>query len=432
MRPPCWLSNERLQNIRLLSAARSSRRHRWPGILRVGNSTLRPSLALVHDWLDAPGGGEAVLSSLLRIFPNAPVYTLVDFLSAEERARLGATRIHTTALQRVPGAQRWFRYAAALAPALIERLDTSRYDVVLSDSHAIAKGIRKRPAQLHICYCHTPARFAWTMAATYRDRAAGRSRLRAAIAHRAQARFRAWDVAASRNVDHFIANSRHIAQMIARCYGRDATVIYPPVDIDRFRAAGHGSRAGYVTVSRLVPYKRIDVIIAAFAQMPNRTLTIVGDGPERRHLVHGAPPNVTFTGRLDDRETASIVGRARAFVTAAYEDFGIATVEAQAAGTPVIAYREGGASETIRDVDTTEPTGVLFDEQTPAAIIDAVQQFETRSIDEDACRRNAARFSEERFKSEFIAHFDVLTRDMLSGAGAHRTAHQQQGSRADA
>jgi len=393
---------------------------------------LRPSIALVHDWLDAPGGGEAVLASLLRIFPTAPVYTLVNFLSADELARLGTTRIHTTALQCAPGARRWFRYAAALAPALIERLDTSRYDIIVSDSHAIAKGVRKRSAQLHICYCHTPARFAWTMAETYGKRAAGSSRLRAAIAHRAQARFRAWDLAASRNVDHFIANSRHIAQMIERCYGRDSTVIYPPVAIDRFGAAGHASRSGYVTVSRLVPYKRVDIIIAAFAQIPHRKLTIVGDGPERRRLMRNAPANVTFTGRLDDRATAQIVGRARAFVTAAYEDFGIATVEAQAAGTPVIAFRDGGARETIRDVDAAEPTGVLFDEQTPAAIIDAISRFETLSFDADACRRNAARFSEERFRAEFIAHFEALIRDMPSGTEAHRTTHQQKRSRADA
>ena len=193
----------------------------------------------------------------------------------------GTTRIHTSALQRAPWARRWFRYAAALAPALIERLDTSGYDIVVSDSHAIAKGVRKRPAQVHVCYCHTPARFAWTMAETYGERAAGDSRFRGALTRRAQARFRAWDVAASRNVDHFVANSRHIADTIARCYGRDATVIYPPVDIERFRNVGTAARSGYVTVSRLVPYKRIDVIIDAFARMPDRRLTIVGDGPER-------------------------------------------------------------------------------------------------------------------------------------------------------
>jgi len=371
---------------------------------------LLPSIALVHDWLDAPGGGEAVLASLLRLFPGAPVFTLVDFLSADERARIGTTRIYTSALQRAPWARRWFRYAAALAPALIERLDTSGYDIVVSDSHAIAKGVRKRPAQVHVCYCHTPARFAWTMAETYGERAAGDSRFRGALTRRAQARFRAWDVAASRNVDHFVANSRHIADTIARCYDRDATVIYPPVDIERFRNVGTAARSGYVTVSRLVPYKRIDVIIDAFARMPDRQLTIVGDGPERQRLARNAPANVRFAGRLGDTATAEVLGRARAFVTAAYEDFGIAAVEAQASGTPVIAFRDGGASETIRDVDAAQPTGVLFDAQTPASIIAAVTRFEAMSIDADACRRNAMRFSEERFRAEFAAHFDALTR----------------------
>jgi len=382
-----------------------------PGILDGQDfRTLLPSIALVHDWLDAPGGGEAVLASLLRLFPKAPVYTLVDFLSAEERARIGDTRIHTSPLQRAPWARRWFRYAAALAPRLIERLDTSAYDILVSDSHAIAKGVRKRPAQLHVCYCNTPARFAWTMAQTYGERAAGGSRLRAAFARRAQARFRAWDIATSRNVDHFVANSQHIADTIARCYGRDATVIYPPVDVERFRNVGNTARSGYVTVSRLVPYKRVDVIIDAFARMPDRQLTIVGDGPERRRLARNPPANVTFAGRLNDDATAQILGRSRAFITAAYEDFGIAAVEAQAAGTPVIAFREGGASETVRDIDAAEATGVLFDAQTPAAIVAAIARLEASSIDADACRRNAARFSEERFRTEFAAHFDALTR----------------------
>jgi glycosyltransferase involved in cell wall biosynthesis len=165
-----------------------------------------------------------------------------------------------------------------------------------------------------------------------------------------------------------------------------------------------------VTVSRLVPYKRIDVIIDAFARMPDRQLTIVGDGPERQRLARNAPANVRFAGRLGDTATAEVLGRARAFVTAAYEDFGIAAGEAQASGTPVIAFRDGGASETIRDVDAAQPTGVLFDAQTPASIIAAVTRFEAMSIDADACRRNAMRFSEERFRAEFAAHFDALTR----------------------
>jgi glycosyltransferase involved in cell wall biosynthesis len=369
----------------------------------------RTRVALVHDWLEAPGGGEVVLASLLQLFPEAPVFTLVDFLTPQERERLGNPIVHSSPVQRMPGARHWFRYAAALFPDLIERLDTSDYDVVISDSHAIAKGVRKHPGQTHICYCYTPARFAWTMAPIYRDRAAAGSRVRDRLARGAQRRFREWDLRAARRVDHFIAISRHIAAVIARCYGREAKVIYPPVETDRFDRAGRGSRRdGYVTVSRLVPYKRLDVVIDAFRRLPERRLTIVGDGPERSRLARNAPPNVTFAGRLDDEAAAAAVGAARAFVFAACEDFGIAPVEAQAAGTPVIAYREGGSSETIRGLDDTSPTGVFFDAQTPEALVDAIARFEATAIDSDACRINAARFSAPRFRVEIAAHIDAL------------------------
>lgn len=373
----------------------------------------------MHDWLDRPGGGEAVLASLIELFPRAPVFTLVDFLSADERARLRGAAIRTSPLQRAPFARHWFRYAAALAPALIERLDCAGYDIIVSDSHAIAKGVRKAEGQLHVCYCHTPARFAWTMAATYGERAASGSHLRAAIAQRAQARFRAWDLAASRNVDHFIANSRHIADAIARCYGRDAKVIYPPVDVDRFHVVGRGSREDfYVSVSRLVPYKRMDLLIGAFRRLPKRRLIIIGDGPERARLARDLPTNVTLTGRLDDAQTADLVGRARAFVFAAYEDFGIAPVEAQAAGTPVIAFGDGGSRETIRDLDSMMPTGVLFATQDTDAIVAAIERFEQADIDADACRINAARFSAARFRVEFAAYFASL----LDATGRASTA----------
>lgn len=369
----------------------------------------RTRVALVHDWLEAPGGGEVVLTSLRQLFPDAPVFTLVDFLTRDERERLGNPVVHTSPLQRMPAARHWFRYAAALFPNVVERLDTSAFDVIISDSHAIAKGVRKHPGQIHICYCYTPARFAWTMAPIYRDRAAAGNRAREWLARGAQRRFREWDLRAASGVDHFIAISRHIADIIARCYGREAAVVYPPVETDRFDRAGRGPRGDdYVTVSRLVPYKRLDVVIDAFRRLPARRLTIIGDGPERSRLARHAPANVVLAGRLDDAQTAAAVGVARAFVFAACEDFGIAPLEAQAAGTPVIAYREGGSSETIRGLDDPLPTGVLFDAQTPAAIIDAIARFEATTIDRDACRINAARFAAPRFRDEIAAHVDAL------------------------
>lgn len=368
----------------------------------------RPSIALVHDWLDAPGGGEAVLASLLALFPGAPVFTLVDFLSDAERQRLSATTVHTSWLQSMPAAKRWFRYAAAAFPSIIEGLDPSAYEVIISDCHAVAKGVRKRPGQLHVCYCHSPARFAWAMASTYRDRAAAGSALREAIVRRAQARFRRWDVEASRSVDCFIANSHHIARAVQSCYGRTAAVIYPPVDVDRFAKVGHGQRDGYVTVSRLVAYKRIDVLVEAFRAMPQRRLLVIGNGPEARLLARDVPRNVTFAGRLDHEQTARAIGEARGFVFAALEDFGIATVEAQAAGTPVIAYRMGGSSETVNDIGSPRPTGVLFDEQSPDAVTDAIARFERAAIRADACRANAARFATSRFRSELAAYLEAL------------------------
>ena len=367
-------------------------------------------VALVHDWLDTWGGGENVLVEFLRLYPGADIYTLVDFLAPAERARLPGTRIRTSVLQRIPQAQRAFRYAAVLWPQVIERFDLSAYDLVVSDSHAIAKGARTRPGQTHVCYCHTPARFAWTMAATYAREAAGAGAWTRPLVDRALARFRAWDRDASSRVDCFVANSRHIAGAIRRAWGRDAAVVYPPVEVERFAvAATAGDRdprtAPYVTVSRLVPYKRIDVIVDAFRALPDRRLVVVGDGPERDRLAATLPPNVTLAGRLDDEATAMQVAAAAAFLFVAEEDFGIAPVEAQAAGTPVIAYGRGGVLESVHGLEHARPTGLFFDAQTPAALVDAVRRFEAARgrIDPAACRERARAFAPARFRAEFEA-----------------------------
>ncbi len=350
---------------------------------------------------------------LLRVFPGADVYTLVDFLSPDDRARLGSARIETSPLAAMPGARRWFRYAAVLRPQVIERFDLSRYDVVVSDSHAIAKGARTGPGQVHVCYCHTPARFAWTMASTYADHAAADAPWRRPFVDFALARFRRWDRAASARVDRFVANSRHIAAAIARCYGREADVVYPPVDVDRFIAAAatrnpEEPRNDYITVSRLVPYKRIDLLVETFRALPERRLVVVGDGPERPRLEALGVPNVEFTGQQDNAETARRVANARAFLFAAEEDFGIAPVEAQAAGIPVIAYGQGGARETVRGQDDPLPTGAFFDAQTPQAVAAAVRAFEAEPgrISAAACRDNALRFAPARFREEIARVVD--------------------------
>jgi glycosyltransferase involved in cell wall biosynthesis len=370
-------------------------------------------VALVHDWLDTWGGGEAVLAENLRAFPGADVFTLVDFLSPNDRARLPPARIATSRLQHLPGARRWFRYAAVLRPQLIEGFDLSAYDVVLSDSNSIAKGARTRPRQIHVCYCHTPARFAWTMAATYTNQAARAGTIRRALVDRALARFRRWDLAASARVDRFVANSRHIADAIERCYGRKADVVAPPVDVERFAAAadarGTAPREGYVTVSRLVPYKRVDVLVEAFRALPERKLTVVGDGPERPRLEALAGPNVEFAGAQGNAETARRVAAARAFVFAAEEDFGIAPVEAQAAGTPVIAFGRGGVRESVRGPDDIAPTGLFFDAQTPESLAAAIRAFEEGRVPiaAAACRENAQRFAPARFRADILRVVDA-------------------------
>ena len=371
-------------------------------------------IALVHDWLDTWGGGEAVLAELLHAFPGADVYTLVDYLRPAERARLPAARIVTSSLQHLPGARRWFRYAAVLRPQIVERFDLSGYDIVVSDSHAIAKGVVTRPGQVHVCYCHTPARFAWVAASTYSDRAIAGAEWRRPVVERALSRFREWDRRTSRRVDRFIANSRHIAAAIARCYGRDAEVIYPPVAVERFAAAAvrcaeSARGADYVTVSRLVPYKRVDVLVEAFRTLPERRLIVIGDGPERARLEALRVPNVEFAGRQDDVETAARVAQARAFLIAAEEDFGIAPVEAQAAGTPVIAFGRGGVRESVRALPDPTPTGVFFDEQTPQAVIAAIRTFEAEAgrIAPAACRDNALRFAPARFRAEIARAVDA-------------------------
>ena len=217
---------------------------------------------------------------------------------------------------------------------------------MISDSHAIAKGARVHAGQVHVCYCHTPARFAWTMSSTYAERAAAGTSWRRPLVARALERFRRWDRAASVRVDRFVANSRYIAAAITRCYGRDSVVVYPPVDVARFALAAdaraEAPRSDYVTVSRLVPYKRVDILVEAFRALPECRLVVIGDGPDRARLEALAVPNVVFAGRADDAETARRVAAARAFLFVAEEDFGIAPVEAQAAGTPVIAYGRGG------------------------------------------------------------------------------------------
>jgi glycosyltransferase involved in cell wall biosynthesis len=377
-----------------------------PAAAQTRHASIRHAMkvAIVHDWLDTWAGGEQCLEQILLLYPQAELFALVDFLPPVLRERIGGRRARTSFLQHVPLAHRHFRKFLPLFPRAVESLDVAGCDLVISTSHAVAKGVRTHRRQLHVCYCMSPMRYAWDLRDQYLAQA-GLDRGPAGwLAGRVLDRIAAWDRRTCDRVDDFVAISQYIRDRIARCYGRDAAVVYPPVTLPPFDGRP-GKRERYVTVSRLVPYKRIDLIARAFSGTPGRELVIVGDGPERARIAAAAGPNVRLLGQVGDAERDAILRDARAFLFAADEDFGIAPVEAQAAGVPVIAYGRGGARETIRSLGEREPTGVFFDEQSAEAIAAAVRRFEANeaAFDPLACRRNAERFGTERFRREFGA-----------------------------
>ncbi|HVE52624.1 MAG TPA: glycosyltransferase [Ramlibacter sp.] len=377
-----------------------------------------PPAAVVHEWLTEWGGSEDVTRAMLACLPPSPLYATIDFLSPQDRARLGASAIRTTFLQRAPGARtRFWNYLPVTALA-VEAHDLREARLVVSSSHAFAKGALTTAEQLHVSYVHSPMRYAWDLhhqyLADYRlDRG-----LRGLLARYMFHRLRQWDRGSAANVDLFLANSVHVQRRIWRCYRRPALVLHPPVAVDRFRfeprKEGH-----YVTVSRLVSYTRIDLLLEAFRGMPDRKLVVIGSGPEAPRLRAMCPPNVTLLGYQPDEVVQQHLAHARAFLFAAHEDFGISPVEAQACGTPVIAYGVGGAAETVRDLRTRErPTGLLFDRQTPQALAEAVQAFDSARIDPHDCRQWAEGFDEARFKARFTAilesAWDAWSRDPAS------------------
>ncbi len=366
-------------------------------------------IALVHDWLSVYAGAEQVLGRLLRLYPEADLFALVDGLRAPDRGFLGSRPVHTTFIQSLPGARKHYRNYLPLMPLAIEQLDLSEYDLVISSSHAVAKGVLTGPDQLHISYVHSPMRYAWDLQHQYL-REAGLTRGWKGWVARAMLHYlRLWDYRSAQGVDSLVANSAFIARRIQKVYRRSSTVIYPPVSIDDFSLC-ETKQDFYVTASRMVPYKRVDLIVEAFTAMPEKRLVVIGDGPDFNKIRAKAGANVTFLGFAQTDVLRDHLQRARAFVFAAEEDFGISPVEAQACGTPVIAYGKGGALETIVPLEdpigpglSPPATGIFFYEQTVPAIVSAVQRFEEVAglISPVACRENALRFSPERFRDEF-------------------------------
>ncbi len=371
-------------------------------------------VAIVHDWLVVQGGAEKVLYALLEAFPGADVHTLVDFLPEAERGRLARHRVHTSLLQRWPLARRYYRHLLPLMPYAIEQLDLGGYELVISSSHCVAKGVVTHPQQLHICYCHTPMRYAWDMKEAYLTDAGFRLPGMEALVRHRLGRLRQWDFFTASQVDHFVANSAHVARRIAKYYGRSAEVIHPPVDLDAFAFHEGPREEYYLAASRLVPYKRLDVIIRAFREMPERRLKVVGDGPERQRLASLAAgcANIELLGYQPDTRLRELMAHARAFVFAADEDFGIMPLEAQAVGTPVIAFGRGGALETVRGPEQgSAASGCFYPEQRPDSLRSAVERFEASDISPHACRRQAERFSPQRFWRQWL---ELLTAEPTS------------------
>ncbi len=358
-------------------------------------------VAYVHEWLTEWGGSEDVTRAMMEAVPAAGLFATVDFLKDSDRRRFGGVPIRTTFLQKAPFASGRFWNYLPLTPLAVETHDLRDAQVIVSSSHAFAKGVLTTAEQLHVSYVHSPMRYAWDLHHHYLEDYGLARGAKSLLARYLFHRLRQWDRQTAHNVDLFIANSRHVQRRIWRAYRRPARVLYPPVATDRFVFEG---RKGdyYVTVSRLVSYKRIDLLLQAFRDMPQRKLVVIGHGPEAERLRAMCPPNVTLLGFQPHEEVQRQVEGARAFLFAAHEDFGISPLEAQACGTPVIAYGIGGSAETVRDLRThTRPTGLLFDEQTPTSLRAAVEAFDAAVIDPHDCRAWAESFGEQRFAREF-------------------------------
>lgn len=358
--------------------------------------------AVIHDWLVTYAGADRVLEQVLACFPDADLYSLVDFLPAQQRGFIQNKPVQTSFFQHLPFARQAFRKYLPLMPLAIEQFDLSAYDLVISSSHAIAKGVITGPDQLHICLCYTPMRYAWDLQHQYLEESGLDKGWLSWPTRWMLQRLRLWDATSANRVDEFIAISRHIAHRILKVYRRESTVIYPPVNVDAF-VVKPAKEDFYLTVSRLVHYKRVGLIIDAFRSMPDRKFVIIGDGPQLKNLRQAAGNNVAVLGFQPWEVVHEHMQRARGFVFAAEEDFGISMLEAQACGTPVIAFGKGGALETISGLDSDEPTGVFFQEQSAASIVEAISIFERHQdrFSAWACRKNAARFSVARFRSDF-------------------------------
>ena len=363
------------------------------------------SYALVHEWLTpkATGGSELVVAEILKVI-EADIYALIDFESKNPDSYLFKKEIGTTFLQNFPLARNGVQKYLPLLPFAIEQFDLREYDVILSSSHAVAKGILSSPHQTHICYCHTPMRYAWDLTFDYLNNSIAGHGLPGILTRYILHHLRQWDVISANRVDYFIANSNHTARRIWRCYHRPAKVIYPPVNLERF-SFNEDKEDFYLTVTRLVSYKQVTLMVKAFNQS-GKNLVIIGGGKQLELIKKMAKDNIKVLGAQPDHIVEEYMRGAIAFIYASCEDFGIALVEAQACGTPVIAYGAGGALETVKDIrdDPKEGTGLFFNPQTPSALVETVEIFEEiyDQFDLENCRKQAEKFSTSIFHKNYL------------------------------
>lgn len=365
--------------------------------------------AIVHDWLTGMRGGEKCLEVFCRLYPDADLFTLLH-IPGKVSPVIEGMRIHTSFLQSLPGVEQKYRYYLPLMPMAIKQFDLKGYDLVLSSSHCVAKGVTTGKKTRHICYCYTPMRYIWDQYGQYFN-ARNSGVLAAAVMRFLKPGLRKWDVRTSRDVDHFIAISRHVSKRIRKYYQREAEVVYPPVDTKFYAPTGEKPQDFFLVVSAFAPYKRLDLAVEAFEKL-GYPLKIIGDGQGWEHLRKSGAANIEFLGWLADEEVRSYYARCRAFIFPGEEDFGITPLEAQAMGRPVIAFGRGGALETvipekrswkpeydIPEEKTAHPTGMFFPEQTSEALVSAVRHFESieSGFDPEEIRRHACEFDVDIF-----------------------------------
>ncbi|SDO31696.1 Glycosyltransferase involved in cell wall bisynthesis [Methylobacterium phyllostachyos] len=363
-------------------------------------------VAIVHDWLYVVGGAERVLEQLLRIYPDADVFALFDFLPEADRARIGYAKARTSFLQKMPFARTRHRVYLPLMPIAIEQFDLSAYDLIVSSSYAVAKGVLTGPDQLHVSYVHSPMRYAWDLQHTYLRESGCDTGLKGVLARVVLHRMRLWDVRTASGPNAIAANSAFVARRIRKVYGRTAEVIHPPITLSSQHYDGPRGNH-FLVASRLVPYKNVEAVVRAFALLPDLQLVVAGSGPDAARLREIAGPNVSFVGFVSDEGLRQLMATARAFIFAAEEDFGIIVVEASAEGTPVLALGRGGARETVQ-VRGPQRSGMFFDRPEPEPIADCVRGFiqQEQNFTREACRAQADLFSAELFRKRFSRFVD--------------------------